>query len=88
MVDVKAVATTGLSTLARDGWPDRSKRGGLGHPVEGGELMLKAVLLFGAGYVLGSKAGHERYAQIEAVAKRVSDELDKRSRPPAGHSTS
>ena len=50
--------------------------------------MLKAVLLFGAGYVLGSKAGQERYAQIEAVAKRVSDELDKRSRPPAGHSTS
>ena len=50
--------------------------------------MLKAVLLFGAGYVLGSKAGHERYAQIEAVAKRVSDELDKRSRPPAGRSTS
>jgi hypothetical protein len=46
--------------------------------------MLKAVVLFGAGYVLGSKAGRERYAQIEAVAKRVSEELDKRSRPAAG----
>ena len=50
--------------------------------------MLKAVVLFGAGYVLGSKAGRERYAQIEAVAKRVSDELDKRSRPAPGRSTS
>ena len=50
--------------------------------------MLRAVLLFGAGYVLGSKAGHERYAQIEALAKRVSEELDKRSRPGVGRGTS
>ncbi|MBB3043130.1 hypothetical protein KM427_05630 [Nocardioides sp. LMS-CY] len=37
--------------------------------------MLKALVLFGAGYVLGAKAGRERYAQIEDVAKKVADQL-------------
>lgn len=41
--------------------------------------MLKAALLFGAGYVLGAKAGQERYEQIRQVAKKVTDELDKRA---------
>lgn len=34
--------------------------------------MLRAALLFGAGYVLGAKAARERYAQIEEIAKKVS----------------
>jgi len=35
--------------------------------------MLRAALLFGAGYVLGSKAGKERYAEIEELAKKVTE---------------
>jgi hypothetical protein len=43
--------------------------------------MLKAALLFGTGYVLGAKAGRERYAQIEEVARRLSNELGSRGLP-------
>lgn len=37
--------------------------------------MMRALLIFGAGYVLGARAGRERYAQIEDVAKKVRDRV-------------
>lgn len=37
--------------------------------------MLRTVVIFGAGYVLGAKAGRERYAQIEEAAKNLSRRL-------------
>ena len=33
--------------------------------------MLRTALLFGAGYVLRTRAGRERYAQIQDIAKKV-----------------
>jgi hypothetical protein len=51
--------------------------------------MLRAALLFGAGYVLGARAGKERYAEIEELAKKVRQQLADRdsSRTPASHRT-
>ena len=37
------------------------------------------LLMFGAGYVLGARAGDERYAQIIAVAARTSKRLEEYS---------
>ena len=34
------------------------------------------MLMFGAGYVMGTKAGHERYAQIVTMAENASKRLD------------
>jgi uncharacterized iron-regulated membrane protein len=42
-------------------------------------VRLTTLAMFGAGYVLGTKAGHERYAQIVAVAERASKRLDEYS---------
>ncbi len=46
--------------------------------------MIKAALIFGAGYVLGSKAGRERYAQISAAAQKVAASLENRTAQRAG----
>jgi hypothetical protein len=35
-----------------------------------------AAAVFGLGYVLGSKAGRERYAQIMSVTRNASERLD------------
>jgi hypothetical protein len=32
--------------------------------------------MFGAGYVMGTRAGHERYAQIVSVADKASKRLE------------
>ena len=37
------------------------------------------LLMFGAGYVLGARAGDERYAQIITVAARTSKRLEEYS---------
>lgn len=42
-------------------------------------MRLATLAAFGAGYVLGTKAGHERYAQIVAAAQRASSRLDEYS---------
>lgn len=42
-------------------------------------MKLSALLMFGAGYVLGTKAGQERYAQIVAVAEQVAKRLEEYS---------
>jgi hypothetical protein len=50
-------------------------------------VKLTTVLTFGAGYVLGTKAGRERYAQIIAAADRAAKRLEaygERHRPDAG----
>ena len=50
-------------------------------------MRLTTVLMFGAGYVLGTRAGRERYAQIIAATNRASQRLEAYSeqhRPKAG----
>ncbi len=42
-------------------------------------MRLTTLLMFGAGYVLGTRAGDERYAQIVAVAARTSKRLEEYS---------
>ena len=39
-------------------------------------MRLPTLLMFGAGYVLGTRAGRERYAQIIAAADSVSQRLE------------
>ena len=38
-------------------------------------MKLVGLALFGAGYVMGTKAGRERYEQIRLVAKSTADRL-------------
>ena len=38
--------------------------------------MLSKLIVFGAGYILGSKAGRERYNQIAAIAQRAARRLE------------
>ena len=44
--------------------------------------MLSKLVIFGAGYVLGSKAGRERYDQIMAFAQRAARQLDEYTNAP------
>ncbi len=39
-------------------------------------MKLSTVALFGAGYVLGTRAGHQRYEQLREVARRMAGEFD------------
>ena len=43
-------------------------------------MRVRTVVAFGIGYVLGTKAGRERYGQILAAAKRASLRLDEAGR--------
>ena len=47
-------------------------------------MKLTSVAVFAAGYVIGSKAGHERYAQIIDAMAKASHRLEQFSsrRPP------
>jgi hypothetical protein len=54
----------------------RGERGTLVLPSEDEHLRLRSLLAFGVGYVLGSRAGRERYEQLLAAAKRASARLD------------
>ena len=42
-------------------------------------MTLTKAAIFAAGYVLGARAGHERYAQIVEVAARASQRLEELS---------
>jgi hypothetical protein len=42
--------------------------------------MLRAVAAFAVGYLLGTRAGRERYAQIKEVAQKVAVRLEQRGR--------
>jgi hypothetical protein len=48
-------------------------------------VTLTKAALFAAGYVLGAKAGRERYAQILDVAARASDRLEELSARGGAH---
>jgi hypothetical protein len=39
-------------------------------------MKLSTVALFGAGYVLGTRAGHQRYEQLLEAARRVTGDFD------------
>jgi len=52
------------------------ERGCLFLSSEDERLRLRSLLAFGVGYVLGSRAGRERYEQLLAAAKRASARLD------------
>jgi hypothetical protein len=39
-------------------------------------MKLVAVTMFGLGYVLGTKAGRERYEQIRTLARNASESFD------------
>jgi hypothetical protein len=39
-------------------------------------MKLVAVAIFGVGYVLGSKAGRERYEQIRELVRKASENFD------------
>ena len=42
-------------------------------------MKLTTLVVFGAGYVIGTKAGRERYEQIVTVAQKASKRLDEYS---------
>ena len=42
-------------------------------------MRLTTLLTFGVGYVMGTRAGHERYAQIVTAAERASKRLEEYS---------
>jgi hypothetical protein len=42
-------------------------------------VRLTSLLMFGAGYVIGTRAGRERYAEIVTVAQRASKRLEEYS---------
>jgi hypothetical protein len=46
-------------------------------------VRIRSLAVFAIGYVLGSKAGRERYGQIIAAAKRASQRLEEYSRTDA-----
>ena len=46
-------------------------------------MRLRSLVVFGAGYVLGTRAGRERYAQIAAAAGKAAERLG-RVDPAAG----
>jgi hypothetical protein len=39
-------------------------------------MKLTTVAMFGAGYVLGTRAGRERYDQLRGLGRRLAGELD------------
>lgn len=43
-------------------------------------MKLRTLAVFGVGYVLGAKAGRERYAQIVEAAQKASERLDEARR--------
>ena len=44
-------------------------------------MKLSTVAMFGAGYVLGTRAGHQRYEQLREAARRVAGEIDASQHP-------
>lgn len=48
-------------------------------------MKVGAVVIFGIGYVAGTRAGRERYDQLVAMSHRLADRLEERAgaAPPA-----
>ncbi len=88
--DMKTMVTSGVTALAVMGAVTAASAVVSSLRVKGEErVMLRAALLFGAGYVLGAKAGKERYAEIEELAKKVTERFAEHGSPPtsASHRT-
>lgn len=49
--------------------------------------MLRAAMIFGAGYVLGTKAGRERYTQIRDLAQKTASKLEEKGREISSESS-
>lgn len=47
-------------------------------------MKLSTIAVFGAGYVLGSRAGRERYVQIVELAQRTAQRIEERQAARAG----
>jgi hypothetical protein len=48
-------------------------------------VKLASVAVFAAGYIIGARAGHDRYAQIVHVVEKASQQLEEfSSRHPPG----
>ena len=43
-------------------------------------MSVKSLLMLGVGYVLGARAGRERYGQIQVLAKKAADRLEAKTR--------
>ena len=56
--------------------PHRAERGRLVGAPRDQAVKLSTVAMFGAGYVLGTRAGRQRYDQIRQLAGRLADEFD------------
>ena len=46
--------------------------------------MIKALVIFGAGYIVGTRAGRERYAQIVSLSQKLADRLEEHASPGSG----
>jgi hypothetical protein len=51
-------------------------------------VKLKTIVVFSAGYVLGTRAGRERYAQIAALAQSAATRIEQRQSARAAGSES
>lgn len=47
-------------------------------------MKLRTMAVFGVGYVLGTRAGRERYEQIAELVERARHRLEARLEPSAG----
>ena len=65
----------GSSCGDRSRGPHRGQRGGFGAASKDELVKVTTVVAFGIGYLVGTKAGRERYEQILAAAKRRSGRL-------------
>ncbi|WP_219942636.1 hypothetical protein [Iamia sp. SCSIO 61187] len=45
-------------------------------------MKLGALVVFGVGYVAGTRAGRERYDQLVALSQRLADRLEERAGAP------
>lgn len=50
-------------------------------------MRLRTLAVFGIGYVLGTRAGRERYEQIVAAAKRAGQRLEQYGSPDGSPGT-
>ena len=66
--------TNSTRCIHRDIHRQRGRVGGT--PAQGEVVKLSRIAIFGIGYVLGTRAGRERYEQIVAAAQRASQRLE------------
>lgn len=50
-------------------------------------MKIPKLLIFGAGYVIGTRAGRERYDELRTLARRIADQLEAKVAPDGGSGT-